>query len=131
MPAYTGWNNNPFWRPPNWYGGTNPTTGQSQNWYDTPLVRDDLSPDMPRGEYERFLTEQGYGGFNRKDEWGRGQYNRADSGYQAAQLTNPNLSFRDYLDTLEGGWLDNAYAGLSAMARGDNTPGQTRRILWG
>ena len=128
MPAWTG---NTLWQPGNWYGGTNPASGMPQSWYDTPLVRDNLSQELPYGEYERFLTEQGYGGFGRRDEWGRSLFNRSRSGYDAAQLDNPNLNYRDYLNTLEGGMFDNLYASLSAQARGDNMPGQTRRIMWG
>lgn len=131
MPAYTGYNNNPWWRPPNWYGGTNPWTGDSQDWYDTPTVRDDLSETMPYGEFERFLTEQGFGGNSRRDMTARNQYNRSQSGYEAAQLTNPNLSYRDYLNTMEGGWLNEVLASMTPQMRGDQMPGQTRVIRRG
>lgn len=126
MPA---WTNNPFWRPGNWYGGTNVITGAPQDWYNTEYSR--LDSTLNRGEYERFLTEQGFGGFDRTSTLARRLEGRADTGYQAAQLSNPDLSYRDYLNTLEGGWLNDAIAQMSAAARGDNTPGQTRRILWG
>lgn len=126
MPAWTG---PTFWSPGTW-GGTNPTTGASQSWYDTPLVRDDLSQELPYGEFERFLTNAGFGGIgDRRSEWGRSLYNRTRSGYDAAQLDNPNLNYRDYLQTLPN--FDDLYASLSGAARGDSTPGQTRRILWG
>jgi hypothetical protein len=123
MPAWT------YWNPGSWYGGTNPSTGAPQDWYNTPLVRDDLSQELPYGEFERFLSNQGFDGFGRNAEWARSQYNRTRSGYDAAQLSNPNLSYRDFLATLPS--MQDAYASLSAQARGDNTPGQTRRILWG
>jgi len=126
MPAWTG---NTFWNPNSWYGGTNPSTGNPQDWYNTPLVRDDLSQELPYGEYERFLTDSGFAGFDRMGEWGRQNYNRTKSGYDAAQLSNPNLSYRDYLQTLPN--FNDLYASLSGAARGDNTPGQTRRIMWG
>lgn len=123
---------NPFWRPNNGYGGTNPDTGAGQDWYNTPEVRDD--PDnasAPYGEWERFITEQGYGGMNNRSQWARSLYNRAQSGFDAAQLSNPGVTWRKYLNTLEGGWLDNLYAGLSPQQRGSFVPGQTRVIRWG
>lgn len=129
--AYQGFNDNPFWRPPNWYGGSNPITGDSQDWYRTPFVRDGLSNDLPGGEFERFLTEQGFGGNTNRDQWARNQYNRAQSGYQAALLTNPALTFRRYLNTLEGGWLDRAFAGLSPQERGAYMPSQSKIVRWG
>jgi hypothetical protein len=123
---------NPFWRPRNGYGGANPITGDRQDFYDTPEVRDDPdNPSAPYGEWERFLTEQGYGGMSNKAQWGRSLYNRAQSGFDAAQLSNPGVTWRDYLNTLEGGWLDNLYAGLSPQQRGAFLPGQTRVIRWG
>ena len=126
MPA---WTNNPFGQQGNWYGGTNVVTGDPQDYYNTPLS---MQNDAPYGEYERWLTAQGYGGFDRQSEWGRGMFSRARSGYEAAELSNNALTFRDYLNQHLGtGALDNAYAALSARARGDNTPGQTRRIMWG
>jgi hypothetical protein len=123
--AWTGWGDNPFWNPGNLYGGINPVTGRPQDWYDTPVS---MGLDVPYGEYERFLTEQGYGGFGAKAQFGRNLYNRSQSGFQAAKLTNPNLTYRDYLNTLEGGYLDQAYAGLSPQERGVFIPGQTRWI---
>jgi hypothetical protein len=123
---------NPFWRPENRYGGSNPTTGKSQDWYNTPEVRDDPdNPNAPYGEWERFVTEQGFGGTTNRDQWGRSLYNRASSGFDAAQLTNPGLTWRKYLNTLEGGWLDNLYAGLTPQQRGLFAPGQTRVIRSG
>lgn len=123
MPAYT---NNPFWVGGS-YGGFNPITGMPQDWYDTPLS---IGQDLPYGEYERFLTDNGFGGFTNRDQWGRSMYNRASSGYQAAQLSNPDLIFRDYLDTLNGA-MDSAWASLTPEQRGIQTPGQTRWVRWG
>jgi hypothetical protein len=123
MPSYT----NPFYNPGSIYGGFNPITGNSQDWYNTPLVQ---MQDLPYGDYERFLTQQGFGGFTNRDQFGRSQYNRAASGYQAAQQSNPDLMFRDYLSSLGSG-LDDAYASLSPEQRGQSMPGQTRWVRWG
>jgi hypothetical protein len=120
---------NPFWRDRNRYGATNPTTGESQDWYDTPAVRDD--PDNPSarlGEWTRFFSEQGFGGETSRDRWGQNQLGKAEAGFDAAQLTNPGLTWRKYLNTLEGGWMDRLYATLTPQQRGSFVPGQTRII---
>lgn len=126
MPA---WTPNPFWQQGNTYGGVD-LSGNPMDWYNTPLS--ELDYNLPRGEFERYLTNNGFGGFGRRDEWGRAMYNRANSGFESAQLSNPDLNFRDYLNTyLSPNALDEAYMSLSGQARGDSTPGQTRRIMWG
>lgn len=120
---------NPFYRPGNGYGGRNPTTGERQDWYNTPEVRDDPdNPNAPYGEWERFINEQGFGGMTNRDQWARSLFNRASSGFDAAQLTNPGLTWRKYLNTLEGGWMDNLYRTLTPQQRGLFAPGQTRVI---
>lgn len=129
---FSGWaGNTPFWRPHNWYGGINPETGQSQDWYNTPDVRDFLSETLPGGEWLRFATEQGYGGTGRRAQLANQMYGEAQQGYESAQLSNPNLTFRKYLNTLEGGWLDKALAGLTMSQRGAYHPAMTRIIRQG
>ena len=123
MPAYTY---NPFWSGGS-YGGFNPITGLPQDWYDTPLSQ---QADLPYGEFERFLSNQGFGGFDNRSQWARSMYNRSSSGYDAAQLSNPDLTYRDYLNTLTG-QLDDAWASLTPDQRGISTPGQTRWVRWG
>lgn len=123
---------NPFYDWLNLYGGTNPLNGAPQNWYNTPLVRDDLSQTMPQGEFERYLSTAGFGGFGNEDQWARSLYGRTQQGYQAAELNNPNLSYRDYLTGLGSDWLRTAYANLTPNQRGGGSqPGQTRWVSWG
>jgi hypothetical protein len=124
---------NPFWRPDNGYGGTNPTNpNQRQDWYNTPAVRDDTDNESAlMGEWERFLTEQGFGGSGNRDMAMRNMLNRARSGFDAAQLSNPGVTWRKYLNTLEGGWAQNLAASLTPQQRGAFLPGQTRTIRWG
>lgn len=123
---------NPFWRPRNHYGGRDPITGDRQDYYDTPLVRDDPdNPSAPFGEWERFITEQGFGGTGNRSTLARNLYNRARSGFDAAQLSNPGVTWRRYLNTLEGDWIQNLVAGFSPQQRGSFQPGQTRVIRSG
>jgi hypothetical protein len=121
--------NNPFYDWLNYYGGTNPLTGAPQNWYDTPTSKIDVGQTLPQGEYERFLSKAGFGGFDRQAQFARSLYDRTQSGYAAAKLNNPNLFYRDYLNTLGPDFLQNQYAAqqnqFAAM------PGQTRVVPWG
>jgi hypothetical protein len=124
---------NPFWRDRNWYGGEHPTTGRSQDWYNTPEVRDDASTPWgsdaaKQGEWVRFYTEQGFGGNTNRDRFGQNQAGNALAGFDAASLSNPGLTWRKYLNTLEGGWMDRLYATLTPQQRGAFVPGQTRTI---
>ena len=106
---------NPF------YGGTGAGYGSpTGSLYDSPFVRDYLSPETPGAEYEAFLTGQGYGGFGRRDQFARGLSSRANSGFKAATLNNPFLTERDYLNqNLGSGFIDNVWAGLSPEQRGE------------
>lgn len=106
-------------------GGSNPfynpdsTHGSYQNWYNTPLVTQN-SPFA--SEYEKFITDQGLGGVSRKSEVARGLMDRAQSGYAAAQMNNPGLTGRDYLQSLGSTFLRNTMAKMSPGQRGE-TPG--------
>ncbi len=99
--------------------------GGSYGWpgggaYETPFVRDYLSPDVPRGEYETYLTNNNLGGLTRRDDAARGMYDRTQSGYQAAVLQNPMLTYRDYLNThLGADFFQNALAGMTPNQLGD------------
>lgn len=112
------------------WGGQNPLTGDSQDWYNTPEVRDDPdNPSAPQGEFERFLSAQGYGGFDRKAQFARSMYGRAQSAFDAAQLSNPGLTWRKFLSTLQNrNFLDKTYASVGNQARGAFNPAQTRVI---
>lgn|SRR3990167_10611634 len=105
---------NPFLTPGSGYG----MPGGSI--YDSPFVRDFLSQEVPQGEYETFLTGQGYGGFGRQAQFGRSLYGRSQSGHQGALMQNPTMSYRDYLNKHLGpGFIDNIWAGLTPQQRGE------------
>ena len=117
----------PFW------GGRNPTTGAFQDWYDTPDVRDDPeNPSAPYGEWERFLGAQSMGGgFSNQDQWARNLFSRAQSGFDSAQLSNPGLTWRNYLNRLGPNLLQKSWAGLTPQQQGAFGPGLTRKVFWG
>ena len=104
---------NPFYSSGSAYG--NPTG----DLYTSPFVRDYLSPVTSGAEFEKFLTDQGYGGFNRQDQFARSQYGRTQTGYKAALLSNPLLSERDYLSGLGGGFFSNIWNALTPSQRGE------------
>jgi hypothetical protein len=98
----------------------NSTYGSSQNWWSTPLVKDFLSPDVPQGEFMAYLSNNGLGGFDRKSQFGQSLYGKTQSGYQAAILNNPGLSYRDYLNThLGGNAFGDAYNAATPEQRGE------------
>lgn len=106
---------------------TNPfLNGGNYGWggsgaYDTPFVKDYLSQETPQGEYETYLTGQGYGGFNRQDQFARGLSSRANAGYQGAILQNPMLTYRDYLNqNLGSNFFTNAWNAATPDQRGES-----------
>jgi len=116
------------------YGGfynPNLSYGSGHNLYDSPFVRDFLSPEVPRGEYEKLLTAAGGAGNDRKGQFLRSLYDRTQAGYQAAVLNNPELSYRDYLQkfvTPQG--LAAQWQAQTASQRGLNPASRTTMIRW-
>jgi hypothetical protein len=103
-----------------------------KNWYNTGLVRDYVSPQLPQGEYQRTLGQQGMADSNtRRGQFGLQQYADTQRRYQAAQLRNPALSFRDFLSQGGAGNLMDQWRGLSASARGLNPASRTSIVRWG
>lgn len=116
-----------FFDPFSQYGG-------NQAWQDTPLVRDYLEPDIPQGVYTDFLSQQGFGGMDRKNAWGRSQYGQTQAGYQAALTRNPMLSYRDYLSQQFPQGLQNMWNSLTPGQQGQQQTqfvGPTRMLRWG
>jgi hypothetical protein len=101
--------------------------GADRSYYHTPFVRDFVSPQVPRGEFERWLgstaTGGNAGGFDRKSQFLRSLYGQTQSGYQAALLNNPGLTYRDYLQKHFADTGNKLWAGLSFEQRGER-PGQ-------
>ena len=111
---------NPFYKPTSTYGST-------QNWYDTPIVKQSAGFDA---EYEKYLTDQGFGGLNRKGDFGRSLVDRAKSGFASAQLNNPALTNRQYLAGLGGDFLAKARAAATPQQRGDQYGIMAPRARW-
>lgn len=119
-----------FWyNPQSTYGDQ-----MGRNWWDTPLSRDFLSPTVPQGEYTAYLANNNLGGFGRRDQFAQGLYGKSQSGYQAALLNNPGLSYRNYLNTYLGGnGLSNLYDQATPEQRGEggvarNLSGRARML---
>jgi hypothetical protein len=114
---------NPFLSTESTYGGT-------QNWYDTPLVKQTMSPKAFGGEWERYITEQGYGGNNRQAGIARDLASRAATGFEAASLQNPNLSNRDYFQALGPNFIRDQLAGMTGKQRGEDWGAYSPRVRW-
>lgn len=100
----------PFYNPTSTYGS-------SQNWYDTPLVKQ--SQDFG-AEWEKAVSAQGYGGFGTKANVARNLIDRAKSGFNAATMNNPNLDARTYINqSLGPNFLRNAMAAMTPQQRGE------------
>lgn len=121
-----------WWQPGNNYGGWNPQTGQPQDWWDTGYVQDDVlgTDSANRGVFERFLTENGFGGYGRNAQLMRNLYNQSLSGQEAAQLSNPGLTYYDYLQQLGPGFLNQQVMAMGPQQRGDYTPARTTWMRW-
>lgn len=110
-----------------WYDPTS-KYGAKQNSYDTPLVKGAATFDQ---EYEKYISDNGFGGYNQKGNFARNLADRAKAGLAAAQMNNPNLTARDYLGTTLGSnFLANARAAATPMQRGENTMSANPRARW-
>ena len=115
----------PFYNPNSTYNAPLTTPGNGSpgvpTWYDTPIVTDPgsgISANLPQGEFERYLASQGLGGFDRSSSNARAMYGRTRQGYDAAMLTNPFLSYRDYLNKEFGGFQQ-AFQQMTPNQRGE------------
>jgi hypothetical protein len=125
--------NSPWYTPGGPAGNTK--YGGVQDWTQTPFVREFLDPEVPRGVYHSFLSNQGFGGLDRRSTWAQNQYQNTNTGYQSALRERPDLRYSDYLTSQFGGTgLGNIWAGLAPEQRGENptrwSP-NTRLIAWG
>ena len=111
--------------------GTGYTPGGT-NMYNTPFVRDYVSPLLPQGEYQLRLNKLGMGDTNsRRGQFALSKYGDTQRLYQAAQLRNPALSFRDFLKKGGAGGLPQQWMGMSAAARGLNPASRSSVIRLG
>jgi hypothetical protein len=103
-----------------------------RNLYDTPFVRDYLSPLLPEGEFGLRLNRIGMGDTDtRRGQFGQSQYGNTQRLYQQAQLRRPGLSFRDFLSGGGAGGLQDRWKGMTAGQRGLNAPSRSSVIRWG
>jgi hypothetical protein len=118
---------------PNTPSGSNPfyspdsTYGSNQNWWTTPLVQQSVTP---QARYEKWITDQGYGGNTRKSDIARGLYERANAGFAAATGNNPNLDFGDYLGTLGPSFLQREMADMTPDQMGEQHGRYAPRNRW-
>lgn len=113
---------NPFYSPGSTYGSY-------QNWYTTPLVSQNTN--NFDAEYEKFVTDSGFGGVNRIGDTARSLIDRAKSGYTAAQMNNPGLTGRGYLNEMLGpNFLQNAINAMTPQQRGESYALNAPRSRW-
>jgi hypothetical protein len=109
-----------------------PYPGRGRNLYDTPFVRDYVSPLLPEGEYQMRLNRLGMGDMStRFGQFGQSQFGNTQRKYQVAQLKNPALSFRDFLHRGGAGDLKSMWRGMSSGQRGLNAPSRTSIVRLG
>jgi len=118
----------PWYTPNSGYGGT-------QDWRSTGLIKDYIDPQIPRGVFQSYLSQNGFGGTSKQDQFAQGQYSNTQTGYQAALRENPTLSYLDYLNQQFGtGGMRNLWLNATPDQRGESPSrwtGPTRVISWG
>lgn len=125
-----GWNT-AFYNPSSIYGGRSITTGQPQDWYDTIGVKEFFDPrGAEKGTFLRFLQQQNAGGFDRRSLFGQSMLGRTAQGYEAAQQSNPDLLYRNYLDSLGTNFVDNIWKGLTPEQRGESPARFASPVRW-
>jgi hypothetical protein len=88
--------NFPFYNPSQSYGWN-----RDYRYEDSPLGQTYLNDIAPEGAYTRWMAEQGYGDFGNNTNVVRGLYGRNAAGYAAAQGTNSDLTWTNYLKTVD------------------------------
>jgi len=109
LPSYTS---GVFYRPGDSYGWD-----QSFDWWSGIGSGQRQAQDNPADYWERILAEQGFGGFGTRANAAHGILNRAQQGYGAATLTNPELRWTDFANNLDINHILNQMGG---EARGEN-----------
>lgn len=125
-----GWNN-AFYNSANGYGGQSLGNGSPMDWYDTDAVKYFFDPSgAEKGTFTRYLQSQGAGGFDRRSLFGQSLFSRTGQGYEAAQQSNPNLLYRDYLNGLGPAFVDNIWKGLTPEQRGESPAKFASPVRW-
>jgi len=128
----TGTSSGAFFDPSTNYGAT-------QNWTNTPYVKNSLDPTVQNGVYMSYLNQNGLGGSDRLSDYLQNYHFKAkmQSGYEAALRTNPALQYRDYLTQQfgqHGQGFQNLWSSMSPTDRGEQPNiwgGPARTIGWG
>lgn len=117
-----------FYDPNSNYGWV-PNKEIDGEYYDSPNSKYELEPRMMQGAFTRWLGGQNANGTGRRDLFMQSLYNKATRGYEAAQLSNPKLIFRDYLKGL-GGSADDMWARLTPDQRGESPQKYAGPVRW-
>lgn len=121
---HTGSGDNP-------YGDFNTSFGTGRNLYDT-LASKKIGQINPMTEWTRMTSMSGFGGNNRKGQFGTNQGTKWNNTLQAALLNNPDLQLRDFAKATDPmGALNDQWLRASANARGLNPAARSSTIRWG
>ncbi len=120
------------------YGSGNPWFDQRSDYgvvggrslYDSNLMARIQNDNVP-AEWTRLVERLGLGGSTRRDQFAQNQKGRMAAGFQAAQLTNPDLRIRDYLRDFDRTKFDRAWASQTPDQRGSNMQTRTSVIRRG
>lgn len=124
-----GWNPNSFYDGSSNYGWTPATPGGGE-YYDSPQAKTVLEPTVPRGAFTRWLSGQNATGTGRRDLFAQSLFSKAQQGWEAAQLSNPYLLFRDYLGGLSPNFVDDQWAKLTPEQRGESPQKYAGPVRW-
>jgi hypothetical protein len=114
-------------------GRGTPYNAPGKDMYDTRFVRERVSPMLPQGEYLRYLQARNMADpTSALGQYMMNKFPHIQQQFQVAQLSNPALSFRRFLQTGGPGKLMREFLNSSREQRGVG-PQQTRTqvIGWG
>ena len=123
----TGGSQSQFFNNNNLYGG-------NQSLWTAPIVSgpgQSLMNQNPQSAFFRWTSPYA-GGQDAFSNYTQGQFGNVNRGFQAAQMTNPDIRFDDYFNSLGGRqFFQSQFNRLGARERGLNTPGYgAGRFSW-
>jgi hypothetical protein len=108
----------PFFSNTNLYGG-------QQSMWGAPIVSGNgqsLMNQNPQAAFARFTSPYA-GGQDAFSRFTQNQFNNVNRGFQAAQMTNPDLRFDNYFNSLGGrNFFQKQFMNVAARDRGFNQP---------
>ena len=111
-----------FWNPLDQYDWA------GSPYYGSPVEKNQANQN-PSGAYLRAITAQGFGGVDQPSDWARSLENRFQQGYSAAQLTNPELNWEQYLGKSMPD-LRHLYLSMDPQSRGVNSSPYVGGARW-